>query len=128
MINAGNARFIARSEAAWPPQKIAELTRLYVDEGLTHAEIGRRMGISKNTVIGKVARLGLVRGSGFVPNSMQAGQLKTAEIRGPKSTLNSRLDALHAALDAILALPRPAPAPPVKQTDKATRPVERRLA
>jgi GcrA cell cycle regulator len=43
----------------WTPDRIEQLTLLW-DEGVTTAEIGRRIGVTKNAVIGKVHRLGLV--------------------------------------------------------------------
>ena len=43
----------------WTPERIAQLIALW-DEGVTTAEIGRRIGVTKNAVIGKVHRLGLV--------------------------------------------------------------------
>jgi GcrA cell cycle regulator len=43
----------------WTPERIDQLTLLW-DEGITTAEIGRRIGVTKNAVIGKVHRLGLV--------------------------------------------------------------------
>jgi len=43
----------------WTPQRIEQLTRLW-EEGVTTAEIGRRIGVTKNAVIGKVHRIGLV--------------------------------------------------------------------
>ena len=43
----------------WTTESIEQLTLLW-DEGVTTAEIGRRIGITKNAVIGKVHRLGLV--------------------------------------------------------------------
>jgi GcrA cell cycle regulator len=42
----------------WTDEKIAGLRELW-DEGLPSAEIGRRLGISKNGVIGKAWRFGL---------------------------------------------------------------------
>jgi GcrA cell cycle regulator len=42
----------------WTPESIADL-RAHWSSGLSTAEIGRRMGISKNAVIGKARRLGL---------------------------------------------------------------------
>lgn len=42
----------------WTPQRISALVALW-DEGLPTSEIGRRLGITKNAVIGKVHRLGL---------------------------------------------------------------------
>jgi len=42
----------------WTPQTVNALIALW-DEGLPTSEIGRRLGITKNAVIGKVHRLGL---------------------------------------------------------------------
>jgi GcrA cell cycle regulator len=42
----------------WTPERIDQLTLLW-DEGITTAEIGRRIGVTKNAVIGKVHRIGL---------------------------------------------------------------------
>jgi GcrA cell cycle regulator len=47
------------TDITWTDERIDELTRLW-DEGVTTAEIGRRIGVTKNAVIGKVHRLGLV--------------------------------------------------------------------
>ena len=44
--------------STWTPERIAEITRLW-DEGLTTAEIGKMVGVSKNSVVGKAHRLGL---------------------------------------------------------------------
>ena len=43
----------------WTAERIEQLTRLW-EEGVTTAEIGRRIGVTKNAVIGKVHRIGLV--------------------------------------------------------------------
>ena len=43
---------------SWTPELIASLENLWND-GLTTTEIGRRLGMSKNAVIGKAHRLGL---------------------------------------------------------------------
>lgn len=43
--------------AAWTPEQIAELRKLW-DAGVGTAEIGRRIGMTKNAVIGKAHRLG----------------------------------------------------------------------
>jgi GcrA cell cycle regulator len=42
----------------WTTEQITELTRLW-SEGLTTSEIGKRLGISKNAVVGKAHRLHL---------------------------------------------------------------------
>jgi len=44
--------------ADWTEERIAELTKLWA-EGLSAAEIGKRLEITKNSVVGKVHRLGL---------------------------------------------------------------------
>ena len=43
---------------AWTDEMVEELKRLW-DEGVTTGEIGRRLNISKNSIVGKVHRLGL---------------------------------------------------------------------
>ena len=46
-------------DETWTEERVDQLTLLW-DEGVTTAEIGRRIGVTKNAVIGKVHRLGLV--------------------------------------------------------------------
>lgn len=43
---------------AWTEEMVEELKKLW-DEGVTTGEIGRRLNISKNSIVGKVHRLGL---------------------------------------------------------------------
>ncbi|MBV8889500.1 MAG: global cell cycle regulator GcrA-like protein [Alphaproteobacteria bacterium] len=43
----------------WTDERIEELVRLW-EAGVTTAEIGRQIGVTKNAVIGKVHRLGLM--------------------------------------------------------------------
>ena len=43
---------------AWTDEMVEELKRLWA-EGVTTGEIGRRLNISKNSIVGKVHRLGL---------------------------------------------------------------------
>ena len=42
----------------WNDEKISRLKKLWT-EGLTTGEIGKRLGVSKNAVVGKAHRLGL---------------------------------------------------------------------
>lgn len=46
------------TDSIWTPYLISELTRLWA-EGLSASKIGLRLKIGKNSVIGKVHRLGL---------------------------------------------------------------------
>jgi len=48
------------STIEWTPERIAALIALW-NESLPTSEIGRRLGITKNAVIGKVHRLGLTK-------------------------------------------------------------------
>src|SRR5215207_2475862 len=48
----------------WTEERLAELRRLWVEETLSSSEIGRRLGISRSTVMGKINRLGLLRHQG----------------------------------------------------------------
>ncbi len=43
---------------AWTDEMIAELKKLW-QEGVTTGEIGKRLNVSKNSIVGKVHRLGL---------------------------------------------------------------------
>ncbi|MDE2213223.1 MAG: hypothetical protein KGJ34_01675 [Patescibacteria group bacterium] len=45
-------------KSSWTPELMQNLARLW-DEGHSTAEIGRRLGFSKNAVVGKAHRLGL---------------------------------------------------------------------
>ena len=42
----------------WTPERVERLTQLF-EEGLPTAEIGRRLGLTKNAVIGKLHRIAL---------------------------------------------------------------------
>lgn len=43
---------------AWTEQMVEDLRKMW-KEGLTTGEIGKRLGVSKNSIVGKVHRLGL---------------------------------------------------------------------
>lgn len=49
---------MANIETPWTATLVAELEKLWL-EGVTTAEIGRRLAVGKNAVVGKAARLGL---------------------------------------------------------------------
>jgi len=44
----------------WTPVRVSALIALW-EEGLATSEIGRRLGVTKNAIIGKVHRLGLAK-------------------------------------------------------------------
>jgi GcrA cell cycle regulator len=80
----------------WTPEQIGQLTQLW-SEGLSTAEIGKRLGISKNAVVGKAHRLHL---------SSRPSPIKRV---GPRPTI-VRQHAHHPRLAAPVA-PAPAPQP-----------------
>jgi len=43
----------------WTDDRIEALSRMWLEEGLSASQIGARLGTSRNSVIGKVHRLGL---------------------------------------------------------------------
>jgi GcrA cell cycle regulator len=74
----------------WTPERVAAVTRLW-NEGLTTAEIGRMIGVSKNAVVGKAHRLQL---------PARPSPIKRGKSVRPKHTV---------------AVPRPAKPRPVQQ-------------
>ena len=72
---------------AWTEEMVEELKRLW-DEGVTTGEIGRRLNISKNSIVGKVHRLGL---SGRPSPIKKKSETKPAEkdISAPSSKKKS---------------------------------------
>jgi len=47
-----------KTTTSWNEEMVAQLSKLW-DEGLSTGEIGKRLGVSKNAVVGKAHRLGL---------------------------------------------------------------------
>ena len=68
----------------WTPLKISALIALW-NEGLSTSEIGNRLGISKNAVIGRVHRLGLPKRNSPIIRTPppQSSSLLTLEKIGP---------------------------------------------
>lgn len=99
----------------WTPERIQTLIALWT-EGLSTSEIGRRLGVTKNSVVGKVHRLGLkkraspIRSRGLTTNR-PAAQPKAAPSTSARSGVEARTTAQPEAIQA---------APPVK---KRTGPV-----
>jgi GcrA cell cycle regulator len=88
----------------WSSERITELTRLW-NEGLSTAEIGKALGISKNAVVGKAHRLRL--SSRPSPIRRMAMRPYAPRVRAPKPAAPS-LPTMVAAI-AKPAAERPAP-------------------
>jgi GcrA cell cycle regulator len=63
----------------WTPERVDRLTQLF-EEGLPTAEIGRRMGLTKNTIIGRLYRSAMTRRE---PPPKIAPQRNVFEFSGP---------------------------------------------
>ncbi len=68
--------------STWTPERIIEVTRLW-DEGLTTAEIGKVLGVSKNAVVGKAHRLGLPARPSPIRRSKSEGATKAKPVAKP---------------------------------------------
>ena len=89
----------------WTSDTIARLRALW-DEGHATAEIGRRMGISKNAVVGKAHRLDLPGRE----SPIRRGLAGPAAPRQPRPSRAAR--PTLPALPSVVARPAPAPALP----------------
>jgi len=69
----------------WTPVRVGALIALW-DEGITTSEIGRRLGVTKNAVVGKVHRLGLAKRKSPIQvrtdHAGEAGEVGEAKIVG----------------------------------------------
>src|SRR5215469_9834581 len=119
----------------WAEETIARLRALW-DEGLSTAEIGRRLGVSKNAVVGKAHRLDLpARPSPIRRDGAGSAPRRSAprRVAGPTLPPLSSTAPIAAqgggtlGLAAMAALaPKPAPlSPPARVVPPAPRPYGR---
>jgi GcrA cell cycle regulator len=105
----------------WNDDTIGRLRALWA-EGLSTAEIGRRMGVSKNAVVGKAHRLNLAAR----PSPIRRDGEKTPRRRQARRAHGTTLPVLAAAMAPmpVIDSPRPIerPAPPVLRAVPAPRP------
>lgn len=94
----------------WTSEIILRLRSLW-DEGLSTAEIGRRLGISKNAVVGKAHRLGLAARPSPIHRTGERRPAPAPAPRLPRRVMGSTLPPL--------ASPRTPPAPPAVVADLA---------
>lgn len=87
----------------WNDEAITKLRVLWA-EGHSTAEIGRRMGVSKNAVVGKAHRLGLTAR----PSPIKRDGEKSPRRRQPKRAQANTLPVLAAAMTPV-AEPEPPP-------------------
>lgn len=77
------------SAEEWTPDRIKVLMALW-EEGLPTSEIGRRLGVTKNAVVGKVHRLGLKKRQSPIrqtaTTSAQPKKAKPIQVRTPANS------------------------------------------
>lgn len=75
----------------WNDERIEELKALWA-EGLTTGEIGKRLGVSKNAVVGKAHRLGLQGRPSPIKRDRQPRQATAAAKKGVDAKVRSVVD------------------------------------
>jgi GcrA cell cycle regulator len=105
----------------WTEEKIAELRALWA-EGLSTAEIGRRINVSKNAVVGKAHRLDLparpspIRRDGpRLPSRPPGPRRVTGPTLPPLATSSLPPALIPPGALAAATLARPTPSPPGRQ-------------
>jgi GcrA cell cycle regulator len=109
----------------WNDDTITRLRALWA-EGLSTAEIGRRLGVSKNAVVGKAHRLSLTAR----PSPIRRGGEKAPRRRQTKRVLGTTLPVLPASLGPMPPVEAPRvvmerPVPSVLRAVPAPRPGHR---
>lgn len=92
----------------WTPDQITQLTHLW-REGLSTAEIGKRLGISKNAVVGKAHRLHL---------DSRPSPIKRV---GPRPAIVRHTVHACPAMPAAAPTPAPQPATPQRVVELSTQ-------
>jgi len=83
------------SSVEWTPERIKVLIALW-EEGLPTSEIGRRLDVTKNAVVGKVHRLGLKKRQSPIRQSAAASSApaqpkKTKKVVAPTPAVSAKL-------------------------------------
>jgi GcrA cell cycle regulator len=112
----------------WNEEIVARLRGLW-SEGLSTAEIGRRMGISKNAVVGKAHRLNLPPRPSPIRRDGAAAGAVPPRSAPPRRTTGPTLPPLPAAPSEVVAAPvAPAAAVVVAPAARPAAPVARPVA
>jgi GcrA cell cycle regulator len=101
----------------WTDERISELTKLW-NEGLSTAEIGKMLGISKNAVVGKAHRLRLAAR----PSPIRRLVMRPSAPRMPRATRPAAIPSLPATVAMVapakppagVVAPQPVPRPRIE--------------
>jgi GcrA cell cycle regulator len=105
----------------WNEETIARLRALWA-EGLSTAEIGRRMGISKNAVVGKAHRLNLPARPSPIRREANGAAPRPVVPRRVTGPTLPPLAAANAPPPQLVTATPPAPPPPAAPRVVASRP------
>jgi GcrA cell cycle regulator len=92
----------------WTPERVEQL-KILTDAGLSCAQVARRLGVSRNAVIGKLNRLGLSRGRPPAGPRAAAAQSAAPRLRRPPIMAQRQIlravyaEAPPAAEDTVIA-------------------------
>jgi GcrA cell cycle regulator len=89
----------------WPPERDAALAQLWADRSLSAAEIGRRLGVSKNAVIGRCHRLRLATRPS--PIIRDANGATSRHPRRPQALPLKAMPSTREPLPAVVQTPEP---------------------
>lgn len=87
------------SAVEWTPERIKILIGLW-EEGLPTSEIGRRLGVTKNAVVGKVHRLGLKKRASPIRQTAAPGTVQPKKAKpssAPRAQAEAPMNAKPAA-------------------------------
>lgn len=111
----------------WTDDTIARLRSLW-DEGHTTAEIGRRLGITKNAVVGKAHRLNLLARPSPIRRSGEGGPVpRRAALRRTEGPTLPEL-AVSAPMRAVERMEPSRPQPVLRSVPSTPRPTGRLTA
>lgn len=109
----------------WSDEVITQLRALW-DEGHSTAEIGRRLGVTKNAIVGKAHRLDLPARPSPIRRDPDAVPVRRATVRRVDGPTLPPLPSAVADGDAVYVRPAPPPPrPPVTPRPVVTAPVPR---
>lgn len=110
---------------AWTDEMVVDLRKMWAD-GLTTGEIAKRLGVSKNAIVGKVHRLGLSGRPSPIKKKIvveeQAPTLKEAndnkEIKEIKATKKEKTNVSKVVEEALVIKKEEVIKEPIKETKK----------
>lgn len=108
---------------AWTDEMVDQLRAMWV-EGLTTGEIGKRLGVSKNSIVGKVHRLGLSGRPSPIKKKEDNDSEAEASETAAKQVKEKAAPKEPKPIKVKAEKPAPAPAPVEKAAEKTECPAK----